>query len=246
MFKYYGTTIISEANQMSKIKTAAYISCASNPVSATQRQDLAAKLGVKFFETQDFSELFQKISGPDQHVDMVVVDVEKFYQDPRSSVFDLVRTLLTLIRCSGGIGTKLVASLDLDTDPARVKELLSTESLTGFYPRGVDFSIDEKRQALDDIAAGRNHIPSRFRKLLSQRKRSHVIRHQGYEGIVLTPRQQQVLNLVTRQGASNKVIARTLAISESTVKLHMTQILKKYGARNRTQLAVFASAKNNK
>jgi DNA-binding NarL/FixJ family response regulator len=89
------------------------------------------------------------------------------------------------------------------------------------------------------LAAGHIHVPIRIKKLLKQKKTTVTINHTGYEGITLTPRQKQVLDLVTRQGASNKIIARTLGISESTVKLHITFILKKYGARNRTQLAVF-------
>src|SRR6202008_2353654 len=43
-------------------------------------------------------------------------------------------------------------------------------------------------------------------------------------GIVLTPRQSQVLHLVTSRGISNKAIARMLQITESTVKLHISAI----------------------
>jgi DNA-binding NarL/FixJ family response regulator len=56
----------------------------------------------------------------------------------------------------------------------------------------------------------------------------------------LTPRQRQILDIVATRGISNKSIARMLHISESTVKLHMSGILKKFGLRNRTQLALFA------
>jgi DNA-binding NarL/FixJ family response regulator len=47
-----------------------------------------------------------------------------------------------------------------------------------------------------------------------------------------------VLNLVCRRGLSNKRIAQTLKISESTVKVHISAILKSYGVRNRTQLVL--------
>ena len=59
---------------------------------------------------------------------------------------------------------------------------------------------------------------------------------------VLTDRQQEVLHLVCQRGASNKVIAKTLAISENTVKVHISAILKTYGARSRTQLAIFTKS----
>jgi len=61
--------------------------------------------------------------------------------------------------------------------------------------------------------------------------------------IRLTPRQQQIFKLVSTRGVSNKVIAKTLKISESTVKAHVSAILKAYGVRNRTQLAVLANHK---
>lgn len=52
----------------------------------------------------------------------------------------------------------------------------------------------------------------------------------------LTNRQNEILNLV-RGGASNKEIAERLAISEGTVKLHVSAILKRTGAKNRTEAA---------
>jgi hypothetical protein len=63
---------------------------------------------------------------------------------------------------------------------------------------------------------------------------------QDQNSIHLTSRQQQVLKMVIERGASNKIIAKTLKIAESTVKLHLSTIMKKYKVRNRTQLAVFA------
>jgi DNA-binding NarL/FixJ family response regulator len=57
----------------------------------------------------------------------------------------------------------------------------------------------------------------------------------------LTPRQVQVLNLL-RAGKSNKIIARELEMHDSTVKVHVRQILKRMNASNRTQAAVMANA----
>jgi DNA-binding NarL/FixJ family response regulator len=55
----------------------------------------------------------------------------------------------------------------------------------------------------------------------------------------LTARQEGVFGLL-RQGYSNKVIARQLGMSESTVKVHARKIMRKYRVTNRTQLAVAA------
>jgi DNA-binding NarL/FixJ family response regulator len=52
----------------------------------------------------------------------------------------------------------------------------------------------------------------------------------------LTARQKAVLELLSR-GDSNKAIARRLGMREGTVKVHVRQILRKFGVMNRTQVA---------
>jgi DNA-binding CsgD family transcriptional regulator len=56
----------------------------------------------------------------------------------------------------------------------------------------------------------------------------------------LTPREREVRGLV-EQGMQDKQIASALGISFKTVEKHVGNILRKTGARNRTQLASFAA-----
>jgi DNA-binding NarL/FixJ family response regulator len=55
----------------------------------------------------------------------------------------------------------------------------------------------------------------------------------------LTPREEEVLDLI-RRGLPNKRIARELAISEKTVKAHVSHVLEKLGVTDRTQAALHA------
>ena len=55
----------------------------------------------------------------------------------------------------------------------------------------------------------------------------------------LTAREREVLRLIAA-GQSNKRIARTLGISEKTVKTHVGHVLAKLGVTDRTQAAVLA------
>jgi two-component system, NarL family, nitrate/nitrite response regulator NarL len=55
----------------------------------------------------------------------------------------------------------------------------------------------------------------------------------------LPPREQEILQtLVT--GASNKMIANRLGITEATVKVHLKTLLRKIDVNNRTQAAIWA------
>jgi two-component system nitrate/nitrite response regulator NarL len=65
----------------------------------------------------------------------------------------------------------------------------------------------------------------------------------SFVGSLFSTRQAQVLQRLT-YGDSNKAIARACCISEETVKVHVKAILRKIGARNRTEAAIWASAHN--
>jgi DNA-binding NarL/FixJ family response regulator len=56
----------------------------------------------------------------------------------------------------------------------------------------------------------------------------------------LTPREREVLGLVVA-GYANKDIAREFAVSEETIKHHLTRMFDKVGVSNRLELAMFAT-----
>jgi len=60
---------------------------------------------------------------------------------------------------------------------------------------------------------------------------------------ILTPREVEVTRLIAK-GESNKHIARYLAITERTVKNHLTAIFRKIGVVDRVKLAVLAARRH--
>ena len=57
--------------------------------------------------------------------------------------------------------------------------------------------------------------------------------------VELTPRESQVLLCIT-QGRSNREIGEQLGIAEKTVRIHVSSVLEKMGARDRTQATIYA------
>jgi DNA-binding NarL/FixJ family response regulator len=78
--------------------------------------------------------------------------------------------------------------------------------------------------------------PKAARSLLSSRTEGRPTERTNVE---LTPREAQVLSLL-RQGLANKQIARSLGISQATVKAHLTSVFQRIGVTDRVQAAVWA------
>jgi DNA-binding CsgD family transcriptional regulator len=66
-----------------------------------------------------------------------------------------------------------------------------------------------------------------------------VEQEQMIDAVTLSPREREVLRLVA-SGARNRDIAKKLSISDNTVKFHVSNLLRKAGARSRAELAAQA------
>lgn len=103
----------------------------------------------------------------------------------------------------------------------------------GFLPKTM--APDLFAAALSLVISGGTYLPA---EILHPQAETAAEPHAGLDE--LTPRERQVLvRLAT--GAPNKEIGRELDLAEVTVKLHVRQILKKIGARNRSEAAVIAT-----
>ena len=92
-----------------------------------------------------------------------------------------------------------------------------------------DTSGQELVTAILNVHQGSRYLPRAVRDRLAER----------IPCTELTPREHQVLDLIAH-GNSNREIASKLQIAEKTVRIHVSSLLSKLGARDRTQAAIYA------
>ena len=100
-----------------------------------------------------------------------------------------------------------------------------------------DFLVDAVRRAARGEAVMSPQMTSKLVAGLQGAAR-HVER-EAPAGQAISPREREILACLAR-GASNKEIARELALAESTVKIHVQNILRKLNLSSRVQAAVYA------
>lgn len=82
-------------------------------------------------------------------------------------------------------------------------------------------------------------VVSQGGSLLQPAIASKVFQHISQEVAALSPREMEVLKLLSR-GLKNSTVAQQLFISERTVKFHVSAILSKLGVKNRTEAVQLA------
>ena len=104
----------------------------------------------------------------------------------------------------------------------------------GFIPKSAD--SDTIGHALGTILDGETWAPPEAHNVPPTGREEREIGQRLRE---LTPQQFRVLQMLAT-GQLNKQIAYALNVSEATIKAHMTAILRKLGANNRTQAVLMA------
>jgi len=202
-------------------------------------------ISVEYLDT--VQDLFPLLSNPYYHTDFINIDIESF-ENSNVDIFSIINTLDTLIKCTvartndgqrpNKRTTRIGAIVCDTTAPSVIKQVMKMPTINFILPRiGGKFTYDMIREA---IIKQINNDTTPHRCILDLLKNKPKQAKSTDDKIKLTPRQLQIMDMICTKGASNKSIARILDISESTVKLHVGHIFKKYGVRNRTQLAVFS------
>lgn len=92
-----------------------------------------------------------------------------------------------------------------------------------------DASGEELINAIQNVSRDLRYLPRVALDRLAERT----------PAVELTPRESEVLVCIT-QGRSNREIAEQLRIAEKTVRIHVSSVLDKMGARDRTQATIYA------
>ena len=176
---------------------------------------------LEYIQAQDASEAHAALSRePD--ADLILLDLAL----PGCDGFEL---LAQLRREWPGMP---VLVLSATHDRETVEHALDLGAM-GFIPKTANTRV--LLEALQLVLAGGVYVPSEpMRASAAVRPRAALTRP---EQLGLTLRQADVLKLLV-QGKPNKLICRDLKLSEGTVKVHVSAILRALNVRNRTQVVI--------
>ncbi len=119
-------------------------------------------------------------------------------------------------------------------EPALMRRALD-HGATGFIPKSADAA--QIGEAIRQVLDGERWVPPEAAQ--GAQAMDDAERDIARRVSELTPQQFRVLQMLAT-GLLNKQIAYELGISEATIKAHMTAILRKLGASNRTQAVLIA------
>jgi DNA-binding NarL/FixJ family response regulator len=116
-------------------------------------------------------------------------------------------------------------------DKLDVIRMAKTFGALGYISKSAN--IETIRHAIDQVLQGGTFFPEELETNDVLNTQAELL--QLTKGVAdLTPQQYKVL-LMLKQGLLNKQIAYDLNVSEATIKAHVTAIMRKLGANNRTQ-----------
>jgi DNA-binding NarL/FixJ family response regulator len=153
---------------------------------------------------------------------------------PDVVLMDLLMPVMDGISATAAIRQELP-----DTEVLALTSVLEDASVVGAVRAGAigyllkDTQADALCQAIKAAAAGQVQLTPRAAARLMQAVSAPE------SPVDLTEREIEVLRLMAR-GQSNKQIARSLHISEKTVKTHVSNTLSKLGVQSRTQATLYA------
>ena len=169
--------------------------------------------------------------------DFVVVGHAGSVADGRKAVTALrPDVVVTDVRLPDGTGLDLVRGLREQDDAVGIVVLTmyaGDEQLFAALEAGASAFVAKDAPA-DDVVAAARHASVSPRSFTAANLADAMRRRMSPTGPQLSPRETDVLRLLA-EGQGVSAIARTLFVSESTAKTHISKIYEKLGAANRAQ-----------
>lgn len=219
-------------------KKVCYVRTVDTDQSIETLEEISNCLDIEIITTKSLSGLFFVLNDSSVTIDFVIFHLPTMFTNSECDAYGIVSTVITLAACAHPTNFRKPAVsviIDDSSTHKQLQQILGTD-IKGVIPSSNWRGREETALAITEFFAGHTYFPKNLLDKSNAQKKKN-----SSNEIKLTPRQAQILKLICNRGAPNKTIARMMDISESTVKLHITAILKKFGVRNRTQLALFAA-----
>ena len=170
-------------------------------------------------EAADGEEALRRIA--EERPDVVLLDVRM----PRLDGLGVLRALREI---PGAPPWLVLTTFD---DRALALEAIR-EGARGYLRK--DVTLAELVTAVETLAAGGTHLQPALTRAISEGARALPRTPEPPLAEPLTPRETEVLRLMAA-ACTNREIAEALGTAEGTVKIHVSNVLAKLGARDRTQ-----------
>ncbi|WP_051341179.1 response regulator [Azospirillum halopraeferens] len=180
----------------------------------------------ELIEACDLDEAIEVATGTDD-LDLILLDLNM----PAMNGF------CGLMSLRNEVPTVPVVVVSGSEDPDNVREAI-TYGAVGFIPKSL--AMDAMAEALRTVLAGGVFVPAPAdaRPKATRRRSEEDERFAGR--VASLSRQQRLVLEMLVKGQSNKQIAYVLDVTESTVKAHVSAILRKLNVQSRTQAVIHA------
>jgi DNA-binding NarL/FixJ family response regulator len=192
--------------------------------------EVTKDINARFLMCKSWYELSIELSECPKNI-VFHIDMVRRHGGTISEFMMMLETMMkytnTKIKPNIGVG------IEADTHISTIKEL-QKHRILAIVPSAKTIGTKSTRSAIEAMLNNEPHWP----KDIISKLPGNENKVKNKSSTALTLRQQEVFDLIAKRGLSNKQIARVLNISESTVKIHVSAVMKNLCVRNRTQLAL--------
>ncbi|MCK0197260.1 response regulator transcription factor [Ancylobacter sp. 6x-1] len=164
---------------------------------------------------------------------LVIISAPDLSEDLTAS-FDVKKELADLKACKPPVKFAILSDRE---SPKHVMNAIQSGA-QGYIPTSI--SIEVIAQILQLMKFGGTFVPATSLMAMADNPAAPQMRPTDDNSIFTSQRQLMVARAL-RKGAPNKVIAYQLNMCESTVKVHVRNIMKKLKAKNRTEVALLTA-----